>query len=409
MAYRSAFLCSLLLVLSSGSCTSDWKIAGTLNHPRSGHTATLLRDGTVLIVGGMTENTVLSSVERYDPQTETFTEVAPLRIPRARHTAVRLDDGTVLVIGGATQFSHPTPITETVERFDPNSNSWTTMAPMNMKRWFHTTTKLQDGRVLVVAGAGIGSTPDERRAEIYDPAANSWTLTGSTRASHIRGTATLLLDGKVLVAGGLEYGNQADDPLLYLINYSELFDPATGAWTELAIMNETPFAHTATLLPDATVLVAGGRNTGQTYLTALRYQPNLRTGRDFQSDLWQFSGDLNQRRTNHQALLLADGSVIVTGGHVDCIDLTSAAGGCAFSTTSVERFRSNVNSTVAGTWEKQDSMYQSRGDHTMTFLPKQCKVVVIGGYDFSSKTLVDSAETFPVPCVNKLATLNPNR
>src|SRR5262249_7813051 len=153
--------------------------------------------------------------------------------------------------------------------------------------------KLQDGRVLVVAGAAPGDTPELRRAEIFDPAANTWTLTASTVASHMRGAAALLLDGKVLVTGGLEYGNQADEPLLFLIHYSELFDPTTGTWSELAVMNETPFAHTATTLGDGTVLVAGGRNTGQTYLTAVRYQPNLRTGRDFPSDLWQFTGDMN--------------------------------------------------------------------------------------------------------------------
>ena len=110
-------------------------------------------------------------------------------------------------------------------------------------------------------------------------------------------TATLLPNGKVLVAGGYNSG--------YLTS-AELYDPASGSWSATGSLNTARQAHTATLLPNGKVLVAGGDN-GSGYLTSAElYDPA--------SGSWSATGSLNTARYFHTATLLPNGKVLVAGG-----------------------------------------------------------------------------------------------
>ena len=140
--------------------------------------------------------------------------------------------------------------------------TWTATGPLGTARHMHKDALLADGRVLVVGGGGaIAFMPN---AEIFDPAADggagAWTATDPLTTGRKYHTATRLLDGRVLVVGGMKNGSTTG-----YLNSAQIFDPAAngglGGWTR----NTPPMVrarqdHTATLLPDGRVLVAGGFN-----------------------------------------------------------------------------------------------------------------------------------------------------
>ena len=135
-------------------------------------------------------------------------------------------------------------------------------------------------------------------------APGTWTQTGNLNFGRYGHTATLLPNGKVLVAGGA--------------NSSELYDPSTGTWTQTGNLNFTRSGHTATLLPNGKVLVAGGAGV-QSEL----YDPSTGT--------WAQTGNLNFDRFINTATLLPDGKVLVAGGAVN-IPTNCDKWGCHSST-----------------------------------------------------------------------------
>src|SRR5262245_8530341 len=137
---------------------------------------------------------------------------------------------------------------------------WEFSGSMNHPRAYHTATQtatlLFDGRVLVAGGAGprpgTFPFPGLASAEIYNPGPGNWTVTGSLNDGRLLHTATLLSDGKVLVAGG--WPDHTDRGPL---SSAELYNPATGNWTRTIGMHENRVGHTATLLFNRKVLVVG--------------------------------------------------------------------------------------------------------------------------------------------------------
>jgi HEAT repeat protein len=168
------------------------------------------------------------------------------------HTASLLSDGRVLVAGGSGLAGS----LASTELYTPAKGVWTVTDALEKARERHTAISLPNGQVLVMAG-GAGRLA-LATAELFDPRIERWAVLisplSTARQSH---TTTLLPDGKLLVAGGFQPVNASASWL----SSAELFDPVTGEWGETSGLNVSRFNHTATLLPNGSVLLAGGWST----------------------------------------------------------------------------------------------------------------------------------------------------
>jgi N-acetylneuraminic acid mutarotase len=181
--------------------SGTWATTGSMNTARDGGTATLLSKGQVLVAGGLSEN-VLASAELYDPARGMWTVTGSLNTARADHTATLLPNGQVLVAGG---FGATLNTFSSAELYDPATGKWTVTGSMNTPRDSHTATLLPNGGVVLVAGGEElvnNSFVIFSSAEIYNPFTGTWTKTSSMSAARATHTATLLPNGQVLVAGG---------------------------------------------------------------------------------------------------------------------------------------------------------------------------------------------------------------
>jgi WD40 repeat protein len=284
--------------------TGRWTAMGTMTHARTWHSATLLADGRVLVAGGMDAGGILlASAELYDPGTGTWTITGSLTEPFSGHTATRLTNGTVLVAGGFEKGNGFPGSRASAELYDPVTGTWAATHDMTHARSNHTATLLPDGRVLV---AGGHSGTRLASAELYDPVSATWTAAADMTEPYLGHTATLLPNGTVLVAGGdVPRGGGAVGSA-----HAAVYDPVTATWTTTGSMITPRLAHTAALLPDGRVLVSGGRAYGgpsaELYPESELYNP--RTGS------WTATADMTQARAGHTATLLPDGRVLVAGG-----------------------------------------------------------------------------------------------
>jgi N-acetylneuraminic acid mutarotase len=284
-----------------------WTSAGAMAATRIGHTATLLASGKVLVAGGLVlpfPAPSLASTELYDPATNTWSPAAPMIESRTRHTATLLQDGRVLVVGGLTVTLQdgglfPSQLTS-AEIYDPNSDRWSMTAPTDQHRLGHTATRLPDGRVIVAGGQSDSGT-FLKSTEIYDPAQDRWISAAPMAASRFGHVATLTADGDVLVAGGLGVEPNA---LNVALTSAELYNPGTNLWVTVAKMAEFHSEDTATLLRNGNVLVVGapGQSRAEVYDQA-------------QND-WIQTGPLMDRY-QHTATRLPSGRVLIVGGYAN--------------------------------------------------------------------------------------------
>jgi hypothetical protein len=277
-----------------------------MSRTRNSHSATLLADGRVLIAGGGTPEGTVPSAEIFDPVTGRFTPTGSMTEPRNMHGATLLLDGRVLIVG-------PT----SAELYDPSAGTFAPTGPPAEERSSPYLLTLDDGRVLLAGGGeGVAS------AELYDPESGTFRPTGSMIEPHWRGpyapndNAVKLEDGRVLFEGGLveSWRDSAEPPPV--LASAELYDPSTETFTAVGDLNQARGGHSATLLADGRVLVAGGQTPeGATRFRMGWMMPALATAEIYDPATGEFqaTGSLTTARTGHWAGRLPDGTVLLLG------------------------------------------------------------------------------------------------
>ncbi|MEY2578967.1 MAG: hypothetical protein QOI49_1791 [Verrucomicrobiota bacterium] len=296
-----------------------------------------------------------------------FSNTGSLATARSGHTSTLLQNGKVLVAGG--NFNGQL---SSAELYDPATDTWTAKGSMAFARQGHTATLLPNGKVLVAGGYDSANGRLES-AELYDPASGTWSPTGNLTGPRELHKATLLPNGKVLVAGGLH----ADVTSGGHLKSAELYDPATGLWTTTGSMGAARILHTMTLLANGNVLVAGGSDdkTSNTFLASAElYDPA--TG------MWTSTGNLITARQFHTATLLLDGKVLAAAGRGT---VPGPGGSSNMAIASAEVF-----DPASGTWTATGSLLTAREGHTATLLPDGRVIASSGG----NSNYVASAELY---------------
>ena len=361
---------AIVLAQSAGAFTTT----GNMTTPRVGHTATLLTDGRVLIVGGYTDENALEvrraltvSAELYDPATGTFTPTGNMTAARSNHTATLLPDGRVLIAGGAWlglwRVRRVRPAN--AELYDPSTGTFSATANMTTPRSDHIATLLPDGRVLIVGGvhAGIDPIADYSRAgaELYDPVLNTFTVTANMGGAPV----ALLSDGRVLLAGSPT---------------SRLYDPRTGTLDLTG--GDTLLTDQATLLPNGKILEAGGNNDPGASALAEEYDPSV--------GIFIATGGMSAPRANYTTTLLPDGKALIAGGRTGISTTFSGSVGTLFFCCVAS---ADLYDPSTRTFTATGNMTTPRNYHTATLLPDGL-VLIAGGSGGSNISVLSTAELY---------------
>lgn len=278
--------------------TGSLSAGAPMLEPRSGHTATLLPDGKVLIAGGMRRNQdFYTSAELYDPATGKFLPTGEMNQRRVGHIAILLRSGKVLIAGGWVGNGG----TDSAELYDPATGKFWRISAMTARRGRPSARLLPDGDVLI-AGGEQRDNESVASAEIFHAKTLSFQPTGSMHHARVSHTATLLHDGRVLIAGG--YSDS-------VLSSAEIYDPKTGMFGETASLHTARCKHTAGLLPDGRVLIAGGadeRGWNGNLSSAEIYDPK--------TDKVTAAASLHDARFKlpDEAVSLESGGLLVAGG-----------------------------------------------------------------------------------------------
>ena len=343
----------------------------SMSFARGTHTGTLLQDGRLLIAGGDDGSGRLEAItdtsELYNPSTGRWEPAGVMGRQRTQHAALLLNDGRVLLVGGAgvvqakideQQIDQPLIETDT---FDPSTGSWSFVGEISTLRDHVAATLMSNGSVLI-AGGNDGKGTDTSvlsSAEVFDPATGQWSSTGDMsqpRQGHI---LVSLDNGTALVAGG----DAGDDAFQSV----EIYDPSSGTWSAADDMADARERFAAVVLADGKVLVIGGGGTDGRLASAELYDPG--------SGAWSSAAEMGTPRLKPAAVLLQDGKVLVVGGLGAGQFLASA----------------EVYDPAADSWSDAGSMETGRGFHAATLIDDG-RVVVTGGFGFSGP--LDSTEIY---------------
>lgn len=346
----------------------------TTESPASGrmkHTATLLKDGRILVVGGVagldTTGIALSSAEVYDPDPakNEWKPAGAMSVARFGHNASLLPDGKVLVTGGAPQYTADG--TAIAELYDPTTNTWSTTAPLPQPRVGSFAITLSDGNVLVAGGsknisartAADGTAP----YYVFEHATKTWkTLTpGATDPALPSLPAVVSLDKKAFVVGGLPSGCtgcSSREVLLFEESPAPKFSPkGTLRRDRLMARDYTSFAAAAYADGNDLLVIGGGDESAEKMSTG--------TGASI------FAGDLPELWAGPSLSRLPSGDFLAVGGYVPGSAASLLPPGKMFANPYVYKVKSSE-------WVETSAPTARRWAQTATVLADG-RVVVVGG------------------------------
>lgn len=298
--------------------TGKFSLVGNMNFPHINYTATLLNNGKVLIVGGekferIIHNNVeinygkwMQGAEIYDHRTGKFIPTGNTKFPREYHTATLLKDGRVLIVGGLIFKGKQGGIKDAIksEIYDPYTGEFTLTGKLNYAREDHTATLLQDGRVLITGGYELKS------AEIYNPKTRKFIPAGNMNVVRRHHFSFLLPNGNVLIIGGINDSwskslGWAQKRGRYDFTNIEEYNPKTQKFKIVAKLIKNRVAPECTLLKNGKILVTGGDHIRSDYLGAEIYDPVTRKS--------ILTNSFNDYRRDDQKILLKDGRLLFLG------------------------------------------------------------------------------------------------
>ena len=345
MTYLIALSIIIAAFCSSGRLGSETRVVAVpakagrvtairgMNTSRAAHTATLLKNGNVLIVGGFIGGNSLKTAEIYDHSAGAFLLTANLAAARAGHTATLLPSGKVLIAGGFDR-----GYLDSAEVYDPAAGTFSPAPRLTMPRSEHIAVPLANGKILLAGGVGTGWT-FLASAEIYDLATNRFTVTSSMTTARESHTATRLTDGRVLITGGHRDRRSA----MTVYSSTEIYDPTKGTFAAAADLTVKRHKHAAALLEDGRVLIVGGsdeRDSRGAYSTAEVY--DSKTGR------YTRIGNMNLARYKLQgtSVVLRNGKILIAGGAEQAEVFTPATGAFEVSAGGFESVRLFAAATI---------------------------------------------------------------
>ena len=337
----------VLGLLGCGTDEPDTTPAGSMTTPRWGHSATVLNDGKLLVVGGQERASGrVGTAEIYDPVSNSWSSAGSMIDPRGKaHSSVLLSDGKAMIIGDTESGS--------VEIYDPTSNTWTATGSLNKARNWVSATLLSDGSVLIAGGedANKSGRLALATAEVWDPATGEFSETGAMAEQHA-GHPAVLVGDKVLVVGQFS---------------AEIYDPSTGTWSSAGKPpRERAVGGAAVVMSDGKVMVTGGEYqrpgwtgaTVQTLSNTETYDPSENT--------WTQTSNMSDPRKFHSSMVLNDGRVVVIGskdkGEKTAIDV--------YDPTVVEEIK----------WPNIGLLSETRSEAFTASLLNDGRVIIVGGY-----------------------------
>ncbi len=361
----------------------------SLHHARSSHTATLLEDGRVLVVGGerVVSRNPLATAELFDPTTETWSDAAEMPTRRSNHQAVRLPSGEVLVVGGGRAapvgVGSGIDVLDSALLYDSTNDRWTEVGAMADGRSHFGAALLPSGRVLVFGGTSGEHTHGSEctgapncgpigdslaSAEVYDPATQTFSATGSLAHARTAFAHVVLANGDVAVLSGVNDYREGQAT-------TEVYNEARGTWVlGPALASEARLFHDAARLPSGQVLMGGGKLADVRILSSTELL-------DFSAESAAIAAPLAVPHTVPRFTTLSSGRVLSTGGFhcpSPCAPINNA----------------QIYDEATGVWSSLEGLGVRRAAHTATRL-QDGRVLIAGGY--SSTTNLSDCELSTLP------------